>query len=158
MIPSGNAFYRRHLMNKRLLILTSMVVLVMLVGCAASPKALEGAERDAVLAYSEPMADNELAALNANDYEAFIKDYDEKMVEATTPVRFANLVNLVSTRDGKYLSREVTSVTAVGDAGILVIYTAKFEKEEEVLIKISFQPDGDHLIIGLWFDSPKLRE
>ena len=50
-----------------------------LAGCASSPKGLEGVERDAVLAYSEPMADNELAALNANDYDAFIKDYDVKM-------------------------------------------------------------------------------
>jgi ABC-type glycerol-3-phosphate transport system substrate-binding protein len=145
-------------MNKRLMNLTLMVMLVILAGCASSPKALEGAEREAVLAYSEPMADNELAALNANDYDAFIKDYDVKMVEATTPERFTNLVTLVSTRCGKYLSREVTSVTAIGDAGILVIYTAKFEKEEGVLIKISFQPDGDHLIIGLWFDSPNLRK
>ena len=47
------------------------------------------------------MADNELAALNANDYEAFIKDYDETMLEATTPENFTNLVTLVSTKTGQ---------------------------------------------------------
>jgi hypothetical protein len=145
-------------MNKKLLNLTLMVMLVILAGCAASPKSLEGAERDAVLAYSEPMADNELAALNANDYEAFIKDYDEKMVAATTTVKFTNLVTLVSTREGKYLSREVTTVTAVGEEYILVIYSAKFEKEEDVTVSITFQSGGDHLISGLWMTSPKLRE
>ena len=145
-------------MYKKILILMLTVMLVVLAGCTPSPKEIKGAERDTVLAYSEPMADNELAALNANDYEAFVKDYDETMLNLTTPEKFADLESLISTKLGKYLSREVTTVTAVGDAGILVIYTAKFEKEEEVLIKISFQPDGDHLIIGLWFDSPKLRE
>ena len=66
-------------MVKKALLLILTVALVFLAGCASSPKGLEGAERDAILAYSEPMADNELAALNANDYDAFIKDYDVKM-------------------------------------------------------------------------------
>ncbi len=144
-------------MNKRLLLPTLAIVLVMLAGCAASPKALEGPERDAVLAYADPMTDNELTALYADDYKAFVKDYNETMLNLTTPEKFASLESTISTTLGKYLSREVSSVTAIGDAGILVIYTAKFEKEEGVLIKISFQPDGNHLIIGLWFDSPKLR-
>ncbi len=101
--------------NKLLQLITLIVILAMLGGCAASPRALEGTEREAVLAYAEPMADNELAALNANDYEAFIKDYDETMKEVSTPEKFADLVTSVSTKLGKYLSREVTAVTAVGE-------------------------------------------
>jgi hypothetical protein len=144
--------------NKLFQFITLIVILAILGSCAASPRALEGAERDAVLAYAEPMADSELAALNANDYEAFIKDYDQTMKEASTPEKFANLVTLVSTRSGKYLSREVTAVTAVSDDLILVIYSADFEKEEDVMVKLFFQAGGEHLITGLWLDSPKLRE
>ena len=144
-------------MYKKLLILTLTVMLVILTGCTASPKTIEGADRDAVLAYSEPKADNELAALNAGDYEAFVKDYDETMLKATTPESFINLVSIISTKLGKYLSREVTAVTAVGDDAILVIYSARFENEEGVTIRLIFQPGGNHLITGLWFDSPKLR-
>jgi hypothetical protein len=144
-------------MNKNSLVLILVVMLGTLAGCTASPKAVEGAELDAVLAYAEPMADNELAALNAADYDAFVKDYDETMLKLTTPEKFNDLVALVSSRLGKYLSREVSVVTAVGDDAILVIYSAKFENEEGVTIKLVFQPDGDHLITGLWFDSPKLR-
>lgn len=145
-------------MYKKVQILMLTVMLVVLAGCTSSPKEIKGAERDAVLAYSEPMADNELAALNANDYEAFVKDYDETMVKVNTPESFANLVSLVSTKLGKYLSREVTAVTAVGDDAILVVYSARFENEENVTIRLVFQPNGEHLIKGLWFDSPKLRE
>jgi ABC-type glycerol-3-phosphate transport system substrate-binding protein len=145
-------------MRKILMILILMVMLIALAGCSSSPKAFIGVERDAVLAYAEPMADNELAALNAKDYDAFIKDYDETMLKATTPESFTNLVNLVSTRLGKYLSREVTAVSAVGEEYIFVIYSAKFEKEEGVTIRIIFQPGGDHLISGFWITSPKLRE
>jgi hypothetical protein len=144
--------------NKLFHLITLIVILAILGGCATSPRALKGAEREAVLAYAEPKVDNELAALNANDYEAFIKDYDQTMKEASTPEKFANLVTLVSTRSGKYLSREVTAVTAVSDDLILVIYSADFEKEEDVMVKLFFQAGGEHLITGLWLDSPKLRE
>jgi hypothetical protein len=144
--------------NKLFQFITLIVILAILGSCAASPRALEGAEREAVLAYAEPMADNELAAINANDYESFIKDYDQKMKEVSTPESFAKLVTTVSTKLGKYLSREVTAVTAVGEDLILVIYSADFEKEEDVTVKLYFQPGGEHLITGLWLDSPKLRE
>jgi hypothetical protein len=144
--------------NKIVRFITLVIILVILGGCTASPRAIEGAEREAVLSYAEPMADNEFAAIDANDYEAFIKDYDETMRGATTPENFTNLVSLISTRLGKYLSREVTVVTAVGDDAVLVIYSADFENEEDVTIRLSFQPGGEHLIIGLWLDSPKLRE
>jgi hypothetical protein len=145
-------------MNKSLYWIAILVFSVaILTGCAGTPQALEGAEREAVLAYAEPMADNELTALNSNDYEAFIKDYDETMKEVSTPESFASLVTLISTRLGKYLSRDVTAVTAVGDDKILVIYSADFENEKGVTVKLVFQPEGEHLITGIWFDSPKLR-
>lgn len=144
--------------NRLFQLITLIVILAILGGCAASPRALEGTEREAVLAYAEPMADNELAALNANDYEAFIKDYDETMKEVSTTEKFADLFTSVSTKLGKYLSREVTAVTAVGKDLILVIYSADFEKEENVMVKLYFQPGGEHLIKGFWLDSPKLRE
>jgi hypothetical protein len=144
--------------NRLFQIISVIVILAIAGGCASSPRALEGAEREAVLAYAEPMADNEFAAIDANDYGAFIKDYDKAMKAATSPENFANLVTLISTRLGKYQSREVTAVTAVGKEAILVIYSADYENEKGVTVRLVFQPGGDHLITGIWFDSPKLRE
>ncbi len=80
------------------------------------------------------------------------------MKKVTTPDSFNNLVTLISTKLGKYLSREVTAVTAVGEDTILVIYSADFENEEDVTVRLVIQPGGEHLITGIWFDSPKLRE
>ncbi len=145
-------------MRTKFMIINILILVSLMVGCAATPKAIEGTERDAVLAYTEPKADNELEALNANDYQAFIKDYDEKMREVTTAESFTSLHDLIISRLGKYISREITAVTAVGEDAILVIYSAKFENEEGVTIKLVYQPKGEHLITGLWFDSPKLRE
>jgi len=145
-------------MRTKFVLISLLIVAIILGGCTASPTAIEGAERDTVLAYSEPMADNELEALNANDYQTFIKDYDDKMREVTTQESFTSLQELISGRLGKYLSREVVSVAAVGNEAVIVVYSTKFENEEGVTIRLVFQPGGDHLITGLWFDSPKLRE
>jgi hypothetical protein len=144
--------------NKKVYLFTLVMIILILAGCSSTPKAIEGAERDEVLAYAEPMADNVLGALNATDYDAFVKDYDETMLKETTPERFAQLQSIISTKVGKYLSREVTAVTEVGEEAVLVVYSAKFENEEGVTIRIIFQPEGMHLITGLWFDSLKLRE
>ena len=145
-------------MRTKFVLISLLIVAIILGGCTASPTAIEGAERDTVLAYSEPMADNELEALNANDYQTFIKDYDDKMREVTTQESFTSLQELISGRLGKYLSREVVSVAAVGNEAVIVVYSTKFENEEGVTIRLVFQPGGNHLITGLWFDSPKLRE
>ncbi|MGA9396905.1 MAG: DUF3887 domain-containing protein [Anaerolineaceae bacterium] len=139
-------------------VISLLILSIILGGCTATPTSIEGAERDAVLAYSEPMADHELEALNSNAYQAFIKDYDAKMREVTTQESFTSLQELIQSKLGKYLSREVVSVAAMGTEAVIVVYSAKFEKEEGVTIRLVFQPGGDHLITGLWFDSPKLRE
>jgi len=39
-----------------------------------------------------------------------------------------------------------------------LIYDARFEDEEQVTVRVVFrQQDGQWLVTGLWFDSPKLR-
>lgn len=145
-------------MKTRNLVVILAIVAAIFTSCVATPKAITGVERDAVLAYTEPKADNELAALNAQDYQAFTLDYDAAMLAATTPENFNKLTTLISEKLGLYQSREVVSVASIGDETMLVIYEAKFEKEDGVTIQMVFQATGDHLITGLWFDSPKLRE
>jgi hypothetical protein len=145
-------------MRTKVAMLIALILCTILIGCVASPKAIEGADRNAVLVYAEPKTDNVLNALNGNDFQAFIQDHDEAMLKASTAENFQSLQSLISSKLGKYLSREVTAVTAVGDKAVILIYKAKFEKEEGVTIRVAFQSGGDHLITGLWFDSPKLRE
>jgi hypothetical protein len=112
--------------------------------------------KEKVLAFAEPKVDAELAALASGDYQAFIQDYNETMKQATTEEAFNQLKSLVSTKIGAYISREVASVLQQGDYYI-VVYQAKFEKDDPVTIRVVFETGGDHLIAGLWFDSEKLR-
>jgi len=126
---------------------------------AALPKSKEstGSEKDAVLAYSEAKTTNLLIGFNNNDYATFSRDFNDKMKIALNEASFANTRVQVSGKIGNYVSRQVDSVQQSGDF-VVVIYTARFENEDQVTVRVSFEAAEPHRISGLWFDSPKLRQ
>jgi hypothetical protein len=52
---------------------------------------------------------------------------------------------------GLYVSRTVNSVIQTGDF-YAVIYDAKFEKDEAVVIRVVFRLADPHQVSGLWFN------
>ena len=128
-----------------------------LAGCSQG-KTLDGSEREAVLAYSEPAADNLFQGLNANDYATFSRDFNDQMSKGIPEANFTgSLVPTIIGKLGKYVSRQVESVTEIG-GNILVIYTARFEKDEKVTIRFSLEKADPHHVAGLYFNSPLLNQ
>jgi hypothetical protein len=128
-----------------------VIALGLLAGCGPQETTLAGADRDAVLAYSEAKTDNLLAGMNAKDYATFSKDFDADMLAAMTEAQFATMKADRDAKLGLYLSREVSSVNQTGDFYV-VIYNAKFEKEAQVTVRVVFRVADPHSISGLWFD------
>ncbi len=124
--------------------------------CAPIATAITGGERNAVLAYSEPQADNLLTGLNSGDYAVFSRDFADQMKSSVNAQAFTQIQAQVTGKIGKYVSREVSTVLRSGNY-ITVIYGAKFEQEDGVVVRLVFEPSGSHRVTGLWFDSPKLR-
>lgn len=123
-----------------------------LAGCGGSQgTTLSGADQDAVLAYSEAKSDNLLAGMNANDYAAFSKDFDQDMLNAMAQTEFDKLKKDRDTKLGLYVSRAVNSVVQTGDF-VAVIYDAKFEKDDAVTVRIVFRVADPHEVSGLWFN------
>jgi hypothetical protein len=77
---------KRKVQNLYLAVFPVLLLAVSLAGCAAMPQisAVEGQERDTVLAYAEPLADNLLAGINAWDYASFSRDFDPAMKKRWT--------------------------------------------------------------------------
>lgn len=143
---------------KRNLILCILAALLALTACQpATAKPVEGAARDAVLAYAEPAADNLFNGINANDYVAFARDFDTKMAAAMDEKAFQDLQTAIIGKIGKYVSRQVSSVEESGKY-ITVVYTAVFEQDDPVTVRLVFNSDEDNKISGLWFDSAKMRQ
>ena len=138
-------------MQKISLLWLAMSLVGLLLGCGSGEVTLSGEEKDAVLAFSEAKTDSLFAGMNANDYTAFSKDFDQDMLNAITESEFARLKSDRDARLGLYISRTVNRVVQSGDF-YAVIYYAVFEKEEAVSVRVVFRVADPHEVSGLWFD------
>jgi len=139
--------------NKKVIYALFLVTFLfsILTGCKSQGTTLTGADKDAVLAFSEAKTDNLLAGMNANDYAAFSKDFDEDMLKAMSQTGFDTLKKDRDSILGLYLSREVSSVIKDGDY-YAVIYKAKFEKVDAVIVRVVFRVAEPNEVSGLWFN------
>jgi hypothetical protein len=137
-------------------LLLIVILLLPLAACAPAETPVTGTERTTVLQFAEPMTDAQLAAIASGDYAAFVANYDDAMKKATTEASFQQLRTLLSSKVGAYQSRTVDSVT-LSQGFYIVTYSAKFS-EDTVSMRMVFENGGDHLIAGLWLNSPKLRQ
>lgn len=138
-------------MKKLLIPVLAALLAVVLAACASQGTPLKDDERDAVLAFSEAMSDNLLAGMNAGDYAVFSQDFDKDMLSAMTETEFQKLKADRDAKLGPYISREVASVVQTGDF-YAVNYTAKFEKDDSVEVRIVFRMAEPHEVSGLWFN------
>ncbi len=128
----------------------------MFAACGPESTPVTGAERDAVMAYSEAKTDNLLAGLNAADYAQFSRDFDPKMKAAMNESAFIQSRQQVTGKIGNYVSRTVDKVEKVQNF-VRVTYKAKYEQEDGVTVMVVFNDDPGHQISGLWHTSSKLR-
>jgi hypothetical protein len=131
--------------------------LLILTGACAQDRLLQGADQAAVLQYSEPITDNLLQGIDRRDYAAFSRDFDSRMKAAIPPAAFQSQVfGVVTGRIGNYVSRQVSQVVQNGDQ-ITVVYRAKFDKENGVIVTLILTAAVPHQVSGLHFDSTSLE-
>ncbi len=141
---------------KSIFVLWLAVLLVsLLASCGGSPKetTLTGDEMEAVLAFSEAKTDSLMAGMNANDYAAFSKDFDQDMLNAMPQSAFVTFKKGYDDKLGAYVSRKVNKVAKSQSGKFLaVVYDAVFEKDDAVSMRVVFRADDPHQISGLWFN------
>jgi hypothetical protein len=133
------------------------IVLTALAWLTACEKNLSGTDQAAVLAFSEAAMDNLFAGLTANDYATFSRDFDTDMQAAIPATNFAAWKQDLDNKLGNYLSRQVDQVTQ-SDEFYVVVYRAKFEQEQPVIVGVAFHVAEPHSISHLWFDSENLQQ
>ncbi len=140
-------------MRKTHVLVLAVLLVSFLAGCGGGSQGttLSGGDKDAVLAFSEVKTDNLLAGMNTNDYRAFSNDFDQDMLNAMTQAEFDKLKKDRDSKLGLYVSREVNSVVRLGDFYV-VIYDAKFDKDEAVTVRVVFRVVEPHQVSGLWFN------
>jgi hypothetical protein len=140
-------------MKKILVILLAACLTGLLAACKSpAGEALSGADREAVLAFSEPETDNLMSGMNAGDYAVFSKDFDKTMANAMTEANFHSFRGDRNAKLGKYISRTVQDVYKTNRDFYTVVYNANFEKGSDVTMRVVFRSKEPHQISGLWFN------
>ena len=137
----------------------SLIVTIVLTAPAwltACERTLSSTDQTAVLAFSEAATDNLFVGLIADDYATFSRDFDAYMQRSMPATNFAAWKQDLDNKLGDYLSRQVDHVTQA-DEFYVVVYQAKFEPEEPVIVGVAFHAVEPHPIAYLSFDSEKLR-
>lgn len=132
-------------------LLLAALVFSLLAGCGAQAKTLTGDEMDAVLAFSESKTDSLLAGMNAGDYAMFSQEFDEAMLKAMDEAAFIKMKTEREAKFGLYLSREIVNVVQTGDF-YAVNYSAQFEQDDSVGVRVVFRIAEPHQVSGLWFN------
>jgi hypothetical protein len=138
------------------LVFLVLAALVGFTGCGQD-KILSDTDRAAVLAFSESATDNLFAGLTANDYAVFSRDFDSSMKKRISATNFPVWRRDLDNQLGTYISRQVDQVSQ-SDEFYVVVYQAKFEQVEPVLVVVAFHAVEPHWINHLWFDSEKLQQ
>jgi hypothetical protein len=128
-------------------LLLLFVALVALSGCSApQPAGLTDEQLVSVI-------ENVLRSLDEDDYDNFVQDFSEPMVDAFTPESFTDLRNMLQETSGNFVS--------LGELGLsnrqgYALYRIPCQYElETVTVTITFAIDGDK-VEGLFFTSPNL--
>jgi hypothetical protein len=137
--------------NRTFPLLLALLIFNLLAGCGSNDTTLTGADREAILSFSESKTDNLLAGMNANDYASFSRDFDQAMLNAMSQSQFDTFKKDRDSKLGAYVSRQVNSVTQSGSY-YAVIYDAIFEKDDAVTMRVVFSTSDPHEISGLWFN------
>ena len=136
-------------MKKKLGLMILCIVFLLTSGCGKpSPAGLSDAQVTS-------LTENVLKAIDAGDYQLFIKDFSDQMVAAFAPEQFASVQAMMKNASGKFVSIETPSL--LNNKGYaLYRFTCKYELET-VYVTISMLIGGEKLE-GLWFDSVALRQ
>lgn len=128
-------------------LLLAFASLVALSGCSApQPAGLTDEQLTSVI-------ENVLRSLNEDDYDKFIQDFSEPMINAFTPKSFADLRNMLQETSGNFVS---LGELRLSNRQSYAIYQIPCQYElETVTVTITFVIDGDK-VEGLFFTSPNL--
>ncbi|HSW56905.1 MAG TPA: hypothetical protein VLH15_00725 [Dehalococcoidales bacterium] len=146
---------------------TKRYLLTAILGLAVMASALSPACAGRVLtnqpepAYASDITEHLLLALNAGDYNAVTRDFDQAMLRAVTEQNFKiQFIEGIQNKIGFYQadSKRFFQCSIQAQYTTVVYYAAFSGEPGAVRVQISFQlVEGSPKVSGLFLDSPKLR-
>jgi hypothetical protein len=78
------------------IVISFLALLILSSACTTQPTPtyITGEEKDRAAELSAPYAENILKGIEKNDYQVFVMNFDNQMLEAMTEAQFANIVKM----------------------------------------------------------------
>ncbi|NOZ21103.1 MAG: hypothetical protein GXP25_08435 [Planctomycetes bacterium] len=132
--------------------LSAVVVFLVLGIVPVSVRAQTDLTDEAMRAAADPMLDNILEAMKAQDYVKYCQDFDAKLKAAISQIKFLTSNAQIRARLGDCQSRTYLGFLKKSPA-VIVLWKGKFSKSDnDMLIKLILTRQGDKwLVSGLWF-------
>ena len=136
-------------MNKPLVAATIFVL--GLAGTSALADVVEGSDAQ-IKKTAGPILDNILKGMADEDFDAYVRDFDETMQKAVDRDGFRRSLKLTKALFGQYKSRTYLGFYNKGKMTV-VLWKGKFDgTDDDVLIKLVLSENGDKIRVGgLWF-------
>jgi hypothetical protein len=144
----------KNLLRKIIIIITAAVMLFCFcVSFTSCSKPLTDEELK-IKNLIDPLTENYFISINNNDYEKFIKDFDDGMKKAVTKDSFTQLSSQVRNGIGDYIQNSLKLVKIANEQGYTsAYYDINFSKKSNVKIKMVFSKiDNEYKISGQWFE------
>ncbi len=147
-------------MTKRFYVKTMIAVvaisLLLILPACNSAKQITGDEKDQVVTYADPMAENVIRGLDTDDYTTFSQNFSDEMKKALPQNSFESMSQSFQSKLGSYQSRKVERVEEI-QGNIAVIYTLIYDKAKAVTMRLVTTDAEPHKVTGLWFNAPELQ-
>lgn len=132
-----------------------LILLTVLTACTGeSGVAVTPSEQDLnVLEFADPVAQNIMDAVNANDYAAFSRDFDPAMLKAIGEDGLKQIRDSLNAQVGDFQSLGTGKVSETEQGGVKYIaveYPVQFVKAK-VTLRLVFTADEPHKVSGLFF-------
>jgi len=98
---------------------------------------------------SEPMAQNIFSSLANDDYQAFQKDFGEKMASSVDESTFTSMQAMLAERMGTFQNLTYQQTT-YEDGYYIAYYTVDFS-EGNFTLRLVHEPQAPYKIAGFWF-------
>ena len=139
--------------KKIILFSSSIIILLFFCFSFVSCNKTLTAEEIKIKNIADPMTENYFVSINNEDYDKFLKDFDDGMKKAVIKDNFSQLILQVKNGLGDYIPNSIKLVTIANEQGFTAAYyDADFSKKNDVKIKMVFSKiNSEYTISGQWF-------
>jgi hypothetical protein len=132
------------------------IIITLVIASVNKQQPLPASEQQSLTTELSLLGQNFFNNLTEKKYQEAALNFNSQIRQEMPPQELENIHNQITQKVGSLTTLGDPSLSKQDD-NLVLEYTASFEREANVTIRLIFNEEpGGYQIAGLWFDSPKL--